>query len=99
LIAFSPTARRQITELRLHYEGLERPAAIRYLIAAIRDAAIRIERTPDRGSPAPRPYPTLIRPGLRWLKAGRYWFAYVATEDGAIVSGVFHESADIPNRI
>jgi len=99
LAELSPTARLQVSALRLHYETLERPAAIRNLMAAIADAASRIDKAPDRGLASPRPYPGLRRPGWRWLKAGPYWFANIEGESGAVITGIFHESADIPNRI
>jgi plasmid stabilization system protein ParE len=70
-------------------------------MAAIAQAADRITRAPGKGLLAPRPYPSLarVRPGWPWLKPGSYWFAYVLRNEGAIVAGVFHESADIPNRL
>jgi plasmid stabilization system protein ParE len=99
LIVFSPTARGHIASLRRHYEDRERPDAIRNLIRAMEDVAARISRAPGKGLMAPRPYPSLLRPGLRWLKAGPYWVAYMSRDSGAVVEGVFHESADIPNRL
>jgi plasmid stabilization system protein ParE len=99
LIDYSPTARQHIIALRIHYEDRERPEAIRNLAAAIEEAAARMARTPGAGFRAPRPYPALSRPGWRWIKAGPYWFAYVPHDQGATVAGVFHESADIPNRL
>jgi hypothetical protein len=89
LIVCSPTAGRQIAHLRLHYEWLGRPKAIRNLTAAIEDAAARVTHAPDKGRYIPGRCSLLRRPGWRWLKAGPYWFAYVLTDDRAIVSGVF----------
>ncbi len=99
MIDYSRTARGHITALREHYEKLERPEAIRNLIRAIEEAAARIERSPEAGLPAPRPYPELKVLGWRWVKAGRYWFAYVTVTDGAVIAGVFYETADIPSRL
>ena len=99
MIILSPTARQQITDLRLHYEGLERPEAIRNLTAAIEDTAARIARAPDKGLPAPRLDPGLVSYGWRWAKAGRYWFAYVPEGGDATIAGVFHETANIPGRV
>ncbi len=99
MIDYSRTARGQIAALLEHYEKLERPEAIRNLAKAMEDAAARIERSPDAGLPAPRPYPELKSLGWRWVKMGRYWFAYVTVRGGAVVSGVFYETADIPSRL
>ncbi len=49
--------------------------------------------------PAPRPYPALTRVGWLWLKQGPYWFAYVDHPNGATIQAVFHESANIPQRL
>jgi plasmid stabilization system protein ParE len=98
LIEYSPRARRQITALRNHYENLDRSAAVSGLMAALDDAERRIDRDPDGGLPAPRPYPHLARSGVAWIKAGRYWIAYTPAEPKVVV-GVFFETADIPRRL
>jgi plasmid stabilization system protein ParE len=99
LVDYSPTAQEQVLALQRHFKARGRPEAIRNLALAIEDAAERISRAPEAGLRAPRPYPGLVRPGWRWLKTGAYWFAYVSHDQGATVAGVFHESADIPNRL
>jgi hypothetical protein len=50
-----------------------------------------------RTIPAPRPYPQLARQGWCWAKQGSYWFAFDL--DRTAIQGIFHESADIPNRM
>ncbi len=97
MIGFTARAARQFQDLRRHYEERERPEAIRGLIAAVQQAERRIERSPDGGLPAPRPYPLLARSGRAWVKAGRYWVAYSRTTPPVIV-GIFHDTADIPSR-
>jgi hypothetical protein len=77
--------------------GKVRRTSTENLAAALAEAETRIERNPDAGLRAPRPYPKLVRPGCAWLKAGRYWVAYTLTEPPLIV-GVFFETADIPRR-
>jgi len=98
LIALSPSAQDDIQQLARFYAERERPAAIRNLAAAVARAAVRIERDPAAGLAAPRPYPKLAKPGRAWVKEGPYWIAY-ATTNPPVISGVFHEAADIPRRI
>ncbi len=94
----SSDAEQQVAELLRHYARLGRPEAGRNLIALIDQAAARIERDPEKGLPAPRPYPALARPGRAWTKAGRYWIAHSTTRPPVIL-GVFYETADIPSRV
>jgi plasmid stabilization system protein ParE len=98
VIRLSPGAEQQLDDLLFHYEKLERPEAIRNLMAAVRRAATRIELAPEAGLPAPRPYPALARVGRRWLKEGRYWFAYSLTTPPVILA-VFHDQAAISRRL
>jgi plasmid stabilization system protein ParE len=95
----SRRARAQISSLADHYNDLERPEAIRNLRGAIARASERIEVRRGRFFSAPRPYPTLARPGWHWLKEGAYWIAYSSEPTGIVIQVVFHESADIPRRI
>jgi plasmid stabilization system protein ParE len=97
LIAYTPKARRHVEALVLHYEALGRPEAVQNLVGALDEAERRIDRSPEVGLSAPRPYPLLARPGRRWLKAGRYWVAY-RTSVPPVIIGVFFEAANIPDR-
>ena len=99
MISLSPEAETQLNGLLAFYEERQRPQATRNLITAVQEAAGRIERTPEDGEPAPRPYPTLASLGFLWIKVRIYWFAYSAAKTGFVIGGIFHESADIPNRI
>ncbi len=99
VIALSRQAELHIDALREHFERLDRPEAIRNLTDALTQASSRIETRPRAGQDAPRPYPSLKSLGLLWTKAGSYWFAYLIGEVGPIIAGVFHETADIPNRV
>jgi plasmid stabilization system protein ParE len=99
VIPLSPEAELQLDDLLAHHEQLERPEAIRNLVAALGDAAMRIKQAPNAGFPSPRPYPSLASLGLRWIKEGAYWFAYTNTKSGPVIAGVFYQSADIPNRL
>lgn len=98
MIALSPNAQDDIQQLARFYAERERPAAIRNLAAAVARAAARIQRDRAAGLAAPRPYPKLAKPGRTWVKEGPYWIAYTTT-DPPVISGVFHESADIPARL
>jgi hypothetical protein len=98
LIEYAPGATRQVVALRHHYENLDRPEAVRGLTAALDEAERRIESNPAAGLAAPRPYPQLARPGVAWIKAGRYWVSYTTTPPPVIV-GVFYETANIPGRL
>jgi len=98
LIAYTPRASRQVDALIHHFEALERAEAIRGLIAALNEAEQRIDRNPDAGLSAPRPYPALARAGWAWVKCGRYWVVY-STRRPPVILGVFYETADIPGRL
>jgi plasmid stabilization system protein ParE len=98
LIGFTAKAQRQIQALRRHYDSLGRTEATRNLIAAMQEAAERIEADPAVGLPAPRPYPELARPRRAWVKAGRYWVLYRTTTPPVVIA-VFFETANIPGRL
>jgi plasmid stabilization system protein ParE len=98
VIFLSPEAATQLEGLLAHFERLNRIEATENLLAALERASSRISRAPDAGLPAPRPYPALARLGFRWVKKGRYWVAYMNVPSAVIV-GVYHEAADIPNRV
>jgi hypothetical protein len=97
LIALTPEADAQVGALERFYIEKQRPQALRNLGHALAEASLIIMNAPERGLPAPRPYPALASLGLSWLKRGRYWIAY----DSAIpiIAGVFFETDDIPKRM
>ena len=97
MIGYTARAARQVAELREHYERERRLEASRNLDAVLDDAERRIERDPAAGLPAPRPYPTLARPGQAWVKVGPYWVRY-STRTPPVITGVFYERIDIPGR-
>jgi plasmid stabilization system protein ParE len=98
LIDYSPRALRQIRAFRRHYEDLDRFEAVATLLAALDEAESKIAHSPTGGLPAPRPYPSLTRPGWAWVKAGRYWIGYRQRPRPVIVA-VFFETANIPDRL
>jgi plasmid stabilization system protein ParE len=98
VIAFSLEAEAQVAALIDHYELKGRLEASENLLAALETARQRIAQAPDAGLEAPRPYPSLKRPGRRWIIEGRYWISYNLTKP-PIISGVFYVMADIPNRL
>ena len=98
MIRLSDEAERQLAALLHHYARLGRPEAGRNLIAAVDQASARIEREPEKGLVAPRPYPALARPGRLWTKAGPYWIAYTPALPPVIL-GIFYDAADIPGRV
>ena len=97
MIALTPKAAHQLDALRWHYVERARLEALRNLAAAVTDAIVMIERNPGAGLAAPRPYPALAKAGRRWVKSGRYWVMYSTTQP-PVITGIFHETADIPNR-
>ncbi len=98
MIEYTPRALRQVDDLIKHYEDRERPEAIAALLTALDEAEHTIEGDPAGGFAAPRAYPSLARPGLAWVKAGRYWIAHSTAEPPVIVA-VFYETANIPGRM
>ena len=98
MIEYAPRALRQIDALLLHYDERQRDGAAQALSRALAEAERRIENNPAAGLRAPRPYPQLARPGVAWIKAGRYWIAYDLSSPPVIVA-VFFETANIPDRL
>lgn len=98
MIRLSPRAAQDLDALLAYYDAHDRAEAVRNLQAAVARAAARIERDPGAGLPAPRHYPGLARNGRLWVREGAYWISYT-TNDPPVISGVFHERADIPSRV
>lgn len=100
MVSLSPIAQGHLDDLILHYELKGRPAATRNLMAAVEAARRRIGRSPAAGLTAPRTYPKLKRPGLKWVHEKSYWFAYTYTDEApAIIVGIYYDKADIPGRL
>jgi plasmid stabilization system protein ParE len=97
-VNYTRRAERQIDKLTERYEEQGRDAALVNLRRAIREAESRIEKAPDDGASAPRPYPELAQPGMAWIKAGRYWFRYTITQPLTITAIVF-DTSDIVAHI
>lgn len=97
MIALTPEAAWQVENLERFYADRQRPQALRNLGHALAEASLIIVNTPERGLPAPRPYPALASLGLSWLKRGRYWIACDPTVP--VIAGVFFETDDIPDRV
>ena len=97
MIALTPEASAQLDEFERYYVEQQRPQALRNLGRSLAEASLIILNAPQRGLPAPRPYPELASLELLWLKWGRYWIAYDPT--GPIIAGIFFDTGDIPNRV
>ncbi len=97
MIALTPEAAAQVEALERFYIRHQRPQALRNLGHALAEASLLILNAPDRGLPAPRPYPDLATLGFLWLKRGRYWIAY--TSAGPTITGIFFETNDISSRL
>jgi hypothetical protein len=69
------------------------------LVESIEIACARHERNSGLFCDAPRPYPWLSDQGFRWTKEGPYWIAFGEADEGPILVGIFHDSADIGGRI
>jgi plasmid stabilization system protein ParE len=97
LIDYTPTARRHVDELILHFRRKRRPEAIRNLLAAL----MKVEAAIGNGSGRPREFPAtyrdLVRPGRAWRKESIYWIAYDRIDPPVIVA-VFWEGADLARR-
>jgi plasmid stabilization system protein ParE len=99
VIRLSRAARAQVSQLTRYYADHDRPEAVRNLRGALARAAERIEARRGPFLPTPRPYPSVARPGWQWLKQGSYWIGFASDMRGPIIRAVFHEAADIPNRM
>jgi len=98
VVILTPEADQQVSDLETYYEGLNRLSAVCNLLLAIEEAKARITKSPATGLPAPRPYPSLKKPGRLWLKVGRYWISY-SPFDPLAITGVFFETVDIPKKV
>lgn len=94
---YTQTAQDQLHALEQHYAALGRSQAIRNLAHALAEASLVMLNAPHLGLPAPRPYPTQARPGLFWLKRGRYWISFRLP--GPTITGIFFDQADIPGQL
>jgi hypothetical protein len=99
VIRLTSRARAQIASLMAHYVERDRDDAIGNLRRAVTTASERIVAQRGPFFPAPRPYPSIARPGWRWLKVGSYWIAFGETGGSFVVRALFHESANIPGRM
>jgi plasmid stabilization system protein ParE len=99
VIRLTSRARAQIESLTSHYVELDRDDAVRNLQAAVSTAADRISSQKGPFFATPRPYPSIARPGWRWLKAGSYWIAFGQADGDYVVHALFHETANIPGRM
>jgi plasmid stabilization system protein ParE len=99
VIRLSRKAQGQVASLVRHFEALERPEATRNLRAALVRASERITRGQGLFFDAPRPYPGLTRSGWRWTKEGPYWDAFSLRGATPVIQVVFHDSANIPERL
>ncbi len=98
MIPLSARATLDVARLEEHYDQLNRPEAIRNLAYALAEASHKIENNPDAGLTAPRPYPSLAKPGRLWVHVRRYWIAY-STATPPVMLAVFYDTANIPERV
>ena len=99
MIPLSPAAERQLDELTRYYAERGRDAAIDHLVDSIERASARYLAGRGMFYDAPRPYPTLLRPGWRWTKEDRYWIAFSPAKKGSVIRAIFYEAANIPGRL
>ncbi len=99
MIRLSRKAQAQVASLSRHYEELERAEAILNLRASLARASERIMLGQGLFFDAPRPYPAIVRPGWRWTKEGSYWIAYSSRNATPVIQAVFHDAANIPERL
>ncbi len=98
MIGLSPEAEAHLDDLLAHFERKDRIEAARNLLAALETASERIERNPEVGLPAPKPYPQLAKAGRLWLHVRRYWFAYSTTMPPVFLAVAYDES-NMPRRL
>lgn len=98
MIGFSTLARQHISAFDRYYWNHGRPEAFDNLVDAVSNVMEMINRDPDVGLPALRPYPTATRRGWLWVKSGRYWVAY-RRYPTRVITAVFHDTANIPGRL
>jgi plasmid stabilization system protein ParE len=99
VIRLSRKAQGQVASLVRHFETLEMPEATKNLRAALLRASERINLGQGLFFDAPRPDPGLVRPGWRWTKEGPYWIAYSSRGTTHVIQVVFHDAANIPERL
>jgi plasmid stabilization system protein ParE len=99
VIRLTSAAEAELASLVSHYARLGRDRAIDRLVDSIEIASARFEHGRGVFYPAPRPYPVLSDLGFSWTKEGPYWIAFEMTADGPVIAAIFHDTADIPNRI
>jgi plasmid stabilization system protein ParE len=99
MIPLSPAAQAALDALTEFYRVRGRDRAIELLANNIEAACKRYQSGRRRFVPAPRVYPQLSDFGFLWTKEGPYWIAFAETASGPVVAGLFHEAADIPNRM
>jgi hypothetical protein len=98
VIELAARAALEVARLEEHYDQLGRPEAIRNLASALAEASDKIEGEPGTGMAAPRPYPSLVKPGRLWLHVHRYWIAY-STTNPPVILAILYDTANIPERI
>ena len=99
MIPFSPRAKRQLDDLTRHYAERGRDAAIDNLVDSVERSSARYLANRGLFYDAPRPYPTLLRPGWRWTKEGQYWIAFGPAKAGPVIHAIFYEAANMPGRL
>jgi hypothetical protein len=99
MIPLSAAAESELDARTRRYKSLRRDRAIDRLVSAVQIACDHYEMRRGLSYDAPRPGPALADLGFRWTKDGSYWIAFEKTTAGPVVSGIFHEAADIPNRL
>lgn len=98
MVQITSTAHAQLKALERHFARLDRNFATVRMTEAVEIAAVRIEAKEGPFWSAPRPYPDLADLSWQWLKQGRYWIAFAAAANGYAITGIFFETANIPDR-
>ena len=99
MIPLSSAAESALATLTEHYAALGRDRAIDRLVACVEAACARYEQKRGLFYDSPRPYPRLRDLGFRWTKEGAYWIAFAVADAGPVLVAIFHDAADIPNRV
>ncbi len=99
MIPLSAAAEAEPDALTSYYETLGRDRAIDRLVEAGGTACDRYDRRRGLFYDSPRPLPGACRYGSSLDEGGTLWIPFEETTAGPVVAGIFHESADIPNRL
>lgn len=93
--------RRRIDALAEHYERKGYDLALAKLIETLDIVADVLDRPgiPPGTRTYPANYQSMAKLGIGWLKVDAYWIGFVAFRGKWVLTNLFYESNDMPNRV